>query len=135
MENIPRIGVGVLILKDNKILLGKRISTHGKNTWAPPGGHLEFNEQIEECAIREVKEETNLEIKNLRIGPITNDIHKDEDKHYVTIFVISEYKSGNVKLMEPEKCEQWNWFEWSNLPQPLFLPLQNLIKQDFNPLK
>jgi len=100
-----------------------------------PGGHLEFNEQIEECAIRETKEETNLEIKNLRIGPITNDIHKDEDKHYVTIFVISEYKSGNVKLMEPEKCEQWNWFEWSNLPQPLFLPLQNLIKQDFNPLK
>src|SRR3989344_844333 len=135
MQQFPKIGVGVLILKDNKVLLGKRISTHGKNTWAPPGGHLEFNEQIEECAIREVKEETNLEIKNLRIGPITNDIHKDEDKHYVTIFVISEYKSGNVKLMEPEKCEQWNWFEWSNLPQPLFLPLQNLIKQDFNPLK
>ena len=125
MQQFPKIGIGVIIIKDNKVLLGKRKSSHGKYSWAPPGGHLEFNEQIEECAIRETKEETNLEIKNLRIGPITNDIHKDEDKHYVTIFVISEYKSGNVKLMEPEKCEQWEWFEWNNLPQPLFLPLQN----------
>ena len=81
MQQFPKIGIGVIIIKDNKVLLGKRKSSHGKNSWAPPGGHLEFNEQIEECAIRETKEETNLEIKNLRIGPITNDIHKDEDKH------------------------------------------------------
>ena len=36
--------------------------------------------------------------------------------------------------MEPEKCEKWEWFEWNNLPEPLFLPIQNLLKQKFNPL-
>ena len=58
----PRVGIGVLIFKEQKILLGKRIMSHGSGTWSPPGGHLEFRESFEECAIREVNEETGLTI-------------------------------------------------------------------------
>lgn len=49
--------------------------------------------------------------------------------------MLADYDSGEVKIMEPEKCEQWEWFDWNNLPKPLFLPAQNLLKQKYNPFK
>lgn len=136
MENkIPKIGVGVIIIKDNKVLLGKRKNAHGDGTWSFPGGHLEFSEQVEECARREVREETGLEIDNLKLATFTNDIFIKEKKHYVTLYVIGEYFEGKPKIIEPDKCERWEWFEWGRLPQPLFLPVKNLLKTKFNPFK
>jgi len=131
----PCVGVGVVVIKGGKVLLGKRKNAHGEGSWCFPGGHLEFNESVEECAVREVREETGIEIKNLRLGPFTNDVFEKEAKHYVTLFVIAEYASGKAKVMEPEKCEKWAWFEWNSLPEPLFLPIQNLLKQGFNPFE
>ena len=135
MQERPKIGVGVIIIKDGKILLGKRRGSHGDGSWSFPGGHLEFNENIFDCAVREVLEETGIKIKNLRFGPFTNDIFEKEGKHYVTLFVLSDYDSGEVELKEPEKCEKWDWFEWENFPEELFVPIRNLLKQDYNPVK
>lgn len=129
------MGVGVIIIKDGKILLGKRKNAHGGGGWCYPGGHLEYGESWEECSCRETMEETGIAIKNLRFGAVTNDVFEDEQKHYITICMVADFAFGEVKLMEPDKCEQWNWFEWENLPQPLFLPIQNLLKQNFNPFK
>lgn len=131
----PRVGVGVIVKKDNKVLLGKRIGSHGSQTWNFPGGHLEFGESVFDCARREVAEETSLTIKNLTYGPYTNDIFERENKHYITCFVIADYKSGQPQILEPNKCLQWDWFVWNNLPHPLFLPTQNLLKLNFNPIK
>ena len=50
----PKVGLAVIVYKDGKILMGKRIGSHGVNTWSFPGGHLEFLETFEECAKREV---------------------------------------------------------------------------------
>ncbi len=127
----PQIGVGVIIIKENKILLGKRKKSHGAGSWQFPGGHLEFQESIEDCARREVFEETALEIENIRFGPYTNDIFVQEQKHYVTLYVIADYKAGQLTVCEPEKCEKWDWFDWNLMPEPLFLPIQNLLKQKF----
>lgn len=133
MDKKPQVGVGVIVIKDGKILMGKRKNAHGQGSWCCPGGHLNFGESIQNCAKREVLEETGIKIKNLRLGSYTNDIFKKEGKHYVTLFVIADYDFGEVKVMEPELCEKWDWFDWDNLPQPLFLPYQNLAKQNFNP--
>jgi 8-oxo-dGTP diphosphatase len=133
MSKLPKVGVGVIVIKENRVLLGKRRSEHGYGTWSFPGGHLEFYEDVEDCARREVMEETGISIRNLRRCAYTNDIFLKEGKHYVTLYVISEYDSGELKVMEPDKCEKWEWFEWSNLPEPLFLPVKNLIKQGFDP--
>jgi 8-oxo-dGTP diphosphatase len=135
MENRPKVGVGVLVLKDGKVLFGKRKNAHGDGSWCFPGGHLEFNESWEECAVRETLEETGLNIKNVNFATATNDIFPVEGKHYITIFMTAEYESGDLQIMEPEKCEQWSWFDWTNPPQPLFIPQQNLIKQGFDPFK
>lgn len=135
MEKIrPKVGVGVIVIKNGKILLGKRKNAHGEGTWCFPGGHLKFNESWEDCALRETIEETAITIKNIRFGTATNDIFQAEEKHYITIFMLSDYDSGEVKVMEPEKCERWDWFEWDKLPQPLFIPIQNLQKRSYNPL-
>ena len=127
----PVTGIGVCLLKDGKVLLGRRINTHGNGSWSFPGGHLEMNETWEYCAEREVLEETGLKIKNTRFIGVTNDIFPEEGKHFITIFIRADYDSGELKLMEPEKCSEWKWFGWENLPQPIFLPIKNLIKQGF----
>jgi len=127
------VGIGVCVIKDGKVLFCRRKNSHGEGTWGFPGGHLEFNESWEECAIRETLEETGLKIKNIRFGAVTNDRFVNEGKHYITIFMLAEYDSGELQLREPEKCETWDWFDWGNPPCPLFLPVQNLIKQGFDP--
>ncbi len=129
----PKVGVGVIVLRDEKVLLGKRKNAHGNHTWNFPGGHLEFGEEIIDCARREVFEETGLKIINPKVGSFTNDVFKEDRKHYITVFVICSSENGDPKIMEPEKCESWDWFDWDNLPEPLFLPIQNLLKQEFVP--
>jgi len=131
MGNRPFIGVAVIVIKDHRVLLGKRKNAHGAGTWAFPGGHLELNESIIDCAVREVLEETGVRIKNLRYGPYTNDIFKTEGRHYVTLFVIADYESGMPQVKEPRKCDRWEWSEWPPKLQPHFLPIQNLLKQNF----
>jgi len=133
MEKIPRIGVGVIITRDNKVLLGKRKNAHGEGTWCPPGGHLEFMETIEDCARRETSEETGVEITNIVKPVFTEDFFKKENTHYITILVTAEWKSNEPQILEPEKCEKWDWFSWDNLPSPMFLPMQNHIDQGYNP--
>ena len=131
MKTTPKvqIGVGVLVEKDQKILIGKRIGSHGENTWSFPGGHLEFGETEFDTAIREVKEETNLDITNLQKYHYTNDFFEKERKHYITLFIKAEWEKGIPTVMEPEKCLEWRWESLDTLPRPLFLPIKNLLKQ------
>ncbi len=59
-ENKPKVGVGVMILKDGKVLLGKRKGSHGQGEYAFPGGHLEHMESFADCAKREVADTSGL---------------------------------------------------------------------------
>lgn len=127
MVQRPLIGIGVIIIREGKILLGKRRNAHGAGSWCCPGGHLEYGESLETCARREVKEETGLEIENIRPGSFTNDLFSQEGKHYVTLFMLADCPRGEPAICEPEKCEIWEWFPADALPRPLFLPLENLL--------
>lgn len=129
----PKVGVSVIIKRDGKVLIGKRKASHGTGTWAFPGGHLEYGESWEDCAKREVAEEVGIAIRNVQFAAVTNDIFQKEEKHYITIFVTCDYESGEVKVMEPEKCEEWLWMSWEKLPGTLFLPIENLLLQEFKP--
>lgn len=133
MHHGPRVGVGVFVRHQGKILLGRRRGAHGEGTWALPGGHLEFKETLDACARREVAEETNLAVENVHVGALTNDIFEDEDRHYVTIFMVCDYAGGDLTILEPEKCEEWRWCRWDEIPRPVFLPLANLMQTEFSP--
>jgi 8-oxo-dGTP diphosphatase len=130
----PKVGLGVIVLKDGRVLLHKRKGAHGSGKWSFPGGHLEGGESFEECAARETMEEAGISIKNIKFFTATNDIMKEDDKHYITIFVTCELDKGVPKVMEPERCEKWEWFDWNKLPEPLFMPVVNLKKSGLNPV-
>jgi len=130
MNKQVRVGVATIILREGAILLGERIGSHGANTWATPGGHLELGESIEDCAKREVLEETGLIVDSIEKFTFTNDIFEKEGKHYVTLFVVASSASGEPQVTEPDKCKQWKWCRLDDLPEPLFLPLINLLKED-----
>jgi 8-oxo-dGTP diphosphatase len=130
----PKVGVCSIIIRNNRVLFGKRKGDHGGGTWAPPGGKVEFNEDPKDTAVREALEETGLEVNSPRFVAMTNDIFRETKRHYITLYFICQYVSGEPKVMEPEKCERWEWFDWDNLPSPLFITIQNLLKQNFNPI-
>ncbi|KAM7275694.1 hypothetical protein ACFE04_017560 [Oxalis oulophora] len=135
----PKVAVVVFVLKGNKsVLLGKRRSSVGDSTFALPGGHLEFGESFEECGAREVKEETGLDIQNIEFLTVTNNVFLEQPKpsHYVTIFLRATLANPDEEIPqnpEPDKCHGWDWFDWDNLPSPLFWPLEKMVKSGFNP--
>jgi 8-oxo-dGTP diphosphatase len=121
------VGIGVTILKDGKILLGKRRGSHGAGEFATPGGRLEYRESFEQCARREVKEECGLEIENIRFHFVTN-LMQYPPSHFAHIGLLADWKSGEPRALEPEKCEGWDWYPLDALPEPLFAPTKTAIE-------
>lgn len=134
MEQRIKIGVGVMLLNDNKILLGhrvpKQIDTGGiyePDSWTCPGGKQEYEETVLETAIRETKEETNLLLKDVQVFTATDEFQSD--RHFVTIGVISSSYEGKLKIMEPNKIDEWKWFDINDLPNNLYTPSKNMIEE------
>ena len=123
----PKVGIGVMVLKDGKVLLGKRKGSHGEGEYAWPGGHLEHMESFEGCAKREVAEETGIEIHNVRFARLMN-LKTYAPKHYVDIGVFADWKSGEPKVMETDKVESWSWYDIDKVPEPLFEPVKFTIE-------
>ena len=125
----PTIGVGVLIWREKRLLLGKRLADNHDSCWQFPGGHLENNESVIECAVREVLEETSLKVKSLRHLGFTDNTFVMGQRQYITLLVSCDYKSGVAQTLEPDKCEQWQWFDYQKLPAPLFKPISLFMLQ------
>ena len=71
MPEQPQVGIGVLITKDDRVLLLKRVSAHGDILWSTPGGYLKYGELLEECAIRGMQEEIGVIITDVTFLAIT----------------------------------------------------------------
>ncbi len=134
-SNISGVGIGVMILKDGRVLLGKRnddpkkadSQLHGEGTWTMPGGKMHFGESFEDAAIREVLEETGIKVKkeDLKLISITNDMV--EDAHFITIGFLCENFEGDPRPMEQD-ITKWKWFGFDNLPSPIFFSSEKILK-------
>ncbi len=132
MSDTVRVGLAVLILRDGKVLLGHR-SAHRKDTggifepdtWTVPGGKQEFGETMFEGAVREVREETGLEISDLELFSASDDVQPD--RHFVTLQFIARCGSGEPRVMEPEKEDDWQWFSFDDLPGNLYSPTRGFL--------
>lgn len=122
----PKVGVSVVIYSRGCVLLGRRKAEHGNGLIGFPGGHLEMGEDPIDCAIRELKEETGLDLKGPYFHGMTNDVF-GPDKHYITIF-IGGTVDGEPQNLEPDKCEGWEWMNVDTInDDDLFLPVRNFI--------
>jgi 8-oxo-dGTP diphosphatase len=115
----PRVGVGVTILREGRVLLGRRRGSHGAGEYSTPGGHLDYLESFEDCARRETREECGLEITGVRFQFLAN-VGLYAPRHYVHVGLLAESDRGQPRLLEPEKCEGWAWYALDSLPAPLF---------------
>jgi 8-oxo-dGTP diphosphatase len=122
--------MGVLVMRQGRVLLGRRRGSHGAGYYAAPGGHIEFGESFEQTARREVREETGLEITDLRLLSVGNYFFSRADglRHYIDIDFVCEAPAGDPQLMEPEKCDGWAWYDLDAVPQPLFIVTQRMIE-------
>lgn len=123
-----RVGIGVFVFRGGRFLMGCRRGAHGAGTWSVPGGHLEFGESFEDTAVREVAEETGVQIGNVRFGAVTNDVFPGEGRHYVTVWMLSDHVAGEPVILEPDKCTGLAWHDFDDLPEPLFLPWRQLVR-------
>ncbi|OAA62296.1 NUDIX hydrolase domain protein [Cordyceps fumosorosea ARSEF 2679] len=140
--NPPQVGVSAIILnREGKVLVGKRIGSHGAGSWQFPGGKLDYGEALLDCGVRESKEETMLDVEGVRIVAYTNDVFVSEGRHFITPFALCKMKDADAEpmVMEKDKCESWSWWNLEKLFEgrdgdnidgaPLFLPLFNLVQQ------
>ena len=125
-----KIGCEAYIVRDNKILLGRRGNVAGKGTWALPGGHLEFIERADECICRELAEETGLIInpKDIKLVALTDDLQPENNIHYLHITFEVNIGDQEPRLLEPNECEEWKFFNLNELPTNMFEPHQKIFK-------
>jgi len=122
-----RVGVGLIIRRGDQVLLIRRQNAHGAGSWSPPGGHLDVGETFEQCAVREAREETGVDVDTVRFVAVTNDVFEPEGRHYVTVWLEGEYLAGEPAVRSTRELSDVRWFPWDRLPEPLFLPLENLL--------
>ena len=129
-----RVGIGVMIMQDGKILLGKRhedpekadSELNGMNTWTMPGGKMDFGETFEEAASREVFEETNIKLKKIEVFCVNNE--RIDSAHFVTVGIFSNDFEGEAQIMEPDEIIEWRWFGLDELPSPMYFPSKKVIE-------
>jgi 8-oxo-dGTP diphosphatase len=107
----PVVGVGAIILDGDQILLEKRKNSPGKGKWAVPGGLVELGENVEQAVIREVKEETGLEVDEPRLVDVVNYVSLGEKGavmyHYVIIDYLVTMKGGKLKAASDADALKW----------------------------
>ena len=125
-ERRPLVGMGVLVLRGDRVLLGRRKGAHGAGYYAAPGGHIEWGESLAATARREVREECGLEIENIRLLSVGS-YRWGPDRHFVDVDVVCEAPYGEPRNLEPDRCEGWEWFPLDELPSPLFIVTENML--------
>ena len=107
----PRVGVGVLVLHQDKVLLVKRGQEPAKGEWSVPGGLVELGETVEETAHRELLEECNITVNLKKQLDVFEFIEKDDNDstkyHFIVIEFLADYKGGALHAMSDIDDAKW----------------------------
>ncbi len=117
------VGIGAIVIREGKALVGLRQGSHGAGLWAFPGGHQDHGESWEECGAREVLDESGMVVRFRYFDPdrlqkflcVTDDMMEKDDKHYNTVYVVYDWVSGEPEIREPDKCGGWEWVTFTEL--------------------
>lgn len=107
----PIVGIGIVIVKDQKIVLIKRGNDPGRGKWSIPGGLVELGEHIDQAVIREAKEETCLTVINPRLLDVVDNVDLDGDGnvkyHYVIVDYLVEVVGGDIAAASDAEELRW----------------------------
>ena len=126
MTERPRypVGVNFFVVRDKKLLLGRRLQGYCAGTWGLPGGHMELGERMIATARRELMEETGMTAERFEFANLVNDRKQAADGkvHYLQIGFLAINPTGEPILKEPDMCAEWKWFDLQHLPVDIFPP-------------
>jgi ADP-ribose pyrophosphatase YjhB (NUDIX family) len=125
----PRVGVGVLLLDGlGRVLLTLRKLPPEADCWSILGGKLEFLEPLEDCAIREAREEAGVEIAVEHLLCVTDHRLPGEGQHWVSPAFLGRILAGEARNCEPHKTSDVRWFPLRDLPSNLTMTARNAIR-------
>ena len=124
----PRVGVGVL-LADNqgRVLLTLRKLPPEARCWSIVGGKVDFLETLEQCAIREAREEVGVKISLRSLLCVTDHCLPGENQHWVAPAYLGQILCGEATNCEPAKTREIRWFSMEDLPPNLTMTARNAI--------
>lgn len=111
---LPRVRVAVVVTRGDELLL-VRHRKKDRTYWLVPGGGLDYGESIAECATRELREETGLEIEVKRHLYLSEAIAPDKSRHIVNLFVLAEVTGGTLTQPEEEAIEEVAFMPFAEL--------------------
>jgi len=117
--DFPGFGVGLVILRDAKILLYKRVRPPEAGYWNIVGGKVDHMEPAEQAARREAEEETGLKIGRIERIAVTEQIIDTDRQHWISLLYLARDVDGEPQLTEPDKLSDFGWFPLTDLPEPL----------------
>ncbi len=124
----PRVGVGVLLTDDRgRVLLTLRKLPPEAGCWSIVGGKVDFLETLEECAIREAREEVGVEVSLRSLLCVTDHCLPGENQHWVSPAYLGQILSGKATNCEPGKTREVRWFGLDELPSNLTMTARSAI--------
>lgn len=108
------VGCWGLVIKDDKEVL--LVINKNRYYWEAPGGKVEVEEMIEDAVIREIKEETNINVKIIKNIEVYQYYQKEKKVHWISLGYLAKYLSGKYKNLEPDKIKEIQWFSLKNIP-------------------
>lgn len=127
-DEVTKLGVGLVIIRGDKVLMSKRYNAHGSGSFAGPGGNLNYMEPPKAAVLRELREEcgNSLKVSDPKLLCVVN-WEEFKPIHYIGFGFIANYIDGEAQITEPKKFESWDWYDLDDLPQPLFGVMQSYI--------
>ncbi|HZM64284.1 MAG TPA: NUDIX domain-containing protein [Candidatus Saccharimonadales bacterium] len=126
-DKMVKVGVGLLVLKDGKVLWSKRKGSFGAGLWGGIGGHVEYGETLEQAILRELAEECGITVKNVCVLCVS-DFLTHSPKHYVDVGFVADWEAGEPHILEPDKCDGWEWRAIDDIPEHIFAPMAGYIE-------
>lgn len=124
----PRVGVGVLLVDSKRrVLLTLRRRPPEAGCWSIVGGKVDFLEKLEECAIREAREEAGVDVELLQLLCVTDHVLPGEKQHWVAPAYLGRVVHGKARNCEPQKTMEVRWFDLATLPENLTMTARNAI--------
>jgi len=126
-----KVGLGLVLIKDNQVLLSQRkTDDNGTGEFGGPGGALEPGEGMKAAILRELAEECGrgVAVENLRAICTINFRNGKSSAHWVGVGFAADYLDGAIENKEPDKHTDWEWYPLDKLPKPLYWPVARYLE-------
>ena len=129
---IPRVGSAILVENNGKYLLGKRNKKNYLNFWVIPGGKVEWGENLHQAGIREIKEETNIDVEIVKFIGWKEIINIENDYHRYVFFFLGKLKNDEFEIKTTDDVSEVKFYTVDELKK--LEPLAESAKEIFKML-